>query len=216
MCNLARIWEDKNVSYFFLTLLNMEKKPSRKLENLADFSLGVGRVLCPAVTIAWRSMGANNKNTVRADALSACLLGAAGLTAAIQASAICREAPGPSVSLPLALGTDTDVPLLKGHPATWQPPHIPLLQSQVSFAEIPIIFVMLWKLMEAFSRVGRDRCDTLWDVCHIEVVLLSRPSWMLIQQLTTMEHFCVTCWMNLHVNCRPIALPLKFLEVLHN
>lgn len=54
------------------------------------------------------------------------------------------------------------------------------------------------------SRAQTDRCDALRDVCHIEeVVLLSRPFWMLMQQLTTAVQFCVICWMTLHVNCRP-------------
>lgn len=48
------------------------------------------------------------------------------------------------------------------------------------------------------------RWDALPGVCRRgEVVLLSRPFWMLMQQLTTAVQFCVICWMTLHVNCRP-------------
>lgn len=172
-------------------------------------------VLCPAVTAAWRSMGVN-ENTIRAVAFSACPLGAAGLMAAIQASAICSEDRGRQFPF-LWLWELTQIYLCS---RVTQQPGSPFTSRcckvRLVFAEISITYVMLQQLMEAFSGFGRDHCDTLWDICHIEVVLLSRPFWMLIQQLTTMEHFCVTCWMNLHVNCRPIALPLKFLEVLHN
>lgn len=155
----------------------------------------------PTVTAAWRATGANATNTVRALALGACPQGF-WLRGCSQSFCCMLQVVRASLISPLVGTNASDVPLLKGHLKTW---HSILCCCNVSFviAEIPVSYVMLWKLTKVFSRFGRDLCNTLWDVCHIEVVLLSRPFWMLIQQLTTAVHFCVTCWMNLHVNCRP-------------
>lgn len=141
----------------------MEKKPFRKLEILAEFPLGCGECFVPL------SQWPEDQwvPTPRAPSWQLLwVLALWGLLASWQQSKLLPSAGrhrGPQFPLSPAMGTNTDVRLLKGHAVTWQSLHIPLLQSQGGFviAEIPILYVMLWKLMEAFSRFGGDRCDTL-------------------------------------------------------
>lgn len=181
--------------------MEKKKKPFRKEEILADFPLG------------WWQHSSHRHSSLKSNGSrcyqycqSTCVgcLPSQGfwLCGCSQSFCCMLQVIRASLISP-SVGTNaSDVPLLKGHLKTW---HSILCCCNVSFviAEIPVSYVMLWKLTKVFSRFGRDLCNTLWDVCHIEVVLLSRPFWMLIQQLTTAVHFCVTCWMNLHVNCRP-------------
>lgn len=80
---------------------------------------------------------------------------------------------------------------------------------------IAIVHVLCWKselmLEDELARGYFTRYDLtsvvtmLWSVSDIgEFVLLSRSSWMLIKMNDYYNTFCVACWMNLHVNCRPI------------
>lgn len=194
----------------------MEKKPFRKLENLAEFPLGCGECFVPLSqwpedqwvptprTPSWQLLW---------------VLALWGLLASWQQSKLLPSAGrhrGPQFPLSPAMGTNTDVRLLR----VMQRPDSPFT-SRCCKVRVVLLLQKYPSFMSCSGSWWRRSPDleetvVIRYVCHIEVVLLSRPSWMLIQQLTTTEHFCVTCWMNLHVNCRPIALPLKFLEVLHN
>lgn len=83
---------------------------------------------------------------------------------------------------------------------------------------IAIVHVSCWKseltLEGELARVLFFFSPQVWSdfscdhviMCfwHRRVVLLSRPSWMLIKMNDYYNTFCVACWMNLHVNCRPI------------
>lgn len=62
-----------------------------------------------------------------------------------------------------------------------------------------------WIRERGFSRVWLEfSCDHVLCFRHRRVVLLTRSSWMLINTNDYYNTFCVACWMNLHVNCRPI------------
>lgn len=63
-----------------------------------------------------------------------------------------------------------------------------------------------WIRKGVFYQVWPDfSCDhVIMCFWHRRVVLLTRSSWMLIKMNDYYNTFCVACWMNLHVNCRPI------------
>lgn len=85
---------------------------------------------------------------------------------------------------------------------------LPLYRSIHCYCFCTVLEV--WTLEDAlgkgdFSQVWSEfSCDHVMCFWHRRVVLLTRSSWMLINLNDYYNTFCVACWKNLHVNCRPI------------
>lgn len=85
---------------------------------------------------------------------------------------------------------------------------LPLYRSVHCYCFCTVLEV--WTLEDAlgkgdFSQVWSEfSCDHVTCFWHRRVVLLTRSSWMLINMNDYYNTFCVACWKNLHVNCRPI------------
>lgn len=83
--------------------------------------------------------------------------------------------------------------------------HLPLSHSVNRYCSCIVLEAEL-TLEDELGRVWPDfrRDHVLMCFRHRRVVLLTRSSQMWIKMNDYYNTFCVACWMNLHVNCRPI------------